>query len=60
MLRQRVQVAIILLPIGLAAMYFGGLWFLALIILMLALAAKEYVQLFEAGGLQPSSILVIG
>ena len=60
MLRQRVQVAIILLPIGLTAMYFGGPWFLALITLVLTLAAKEYVQLFKAGGSQPSSLLVIG
>jgi len=60
MLRQRVQVAIVLLPIGLAAMYFGGLWFLALIALVLTLAAKEFTALFQAGGLQPSGILVIG
>jgi len=60
MLRQRVQVVIVLLPIGLAAMYFGGPWFLALIALVLTLAAKEYTQLFQAGGLQPAGILVIG
>ncbi|MEN8172663.1 MAG: phosphatidate cytidylyltransferase [Chloroflexota bacterium] len=60
MLRQRVLVAIVLLPIGLAAMYFGGPWFLALITLVLTLAAKEYTELFQAGGLQPARILVVG
>jgi len=60
MLRQRVQVVIFLLPLGLTAMYFGGLWFLGLMLLVLTLAAKEYVQLFRAGGYKPAGILVVG
>ncbi len=60
MLRQRVQVVIFLLPLGLAAMYYGGLWFLGLMLLVLTLAAKEYVQLFRAGGYKPAGILVVG
>ena len=60
MLRQRVQAVIFLLPLGLAAMYFGGLWFLGLMLLVLTLAAKEYVQLFRAGGYKPAGILVVG
>ena len=46
--------------IGLVAMFYGGIWYKALIILMLSLAAKEYVQLFKVDGLHPSSILVVG
>jgi phosphatidate cytidylyltransferase len=60
MLLQRVLVAAVLLPIGLAVIYFGGLAYFALIALILCLAAWEYVQLFRAGGLHPAGFLVIG
>ena len=59
MLRQRVIVAIILLPIGLAAIFAGGLWFFGLIALILGLAAWEYAGLFRTGGYQPSGFLVV-
>jgi phosphatidate cytidylyltransferase len=60
MLLQRVLVTAVLLPIGLAVIYFGGLVYFALIALILGLAAWEYVQLFRAGGFQPAGALVVG
>jgi len=59
-MRQRLIAAIILIPIGIAAIYYGGIVFIILITTILMLAAREYVQLFQAGGTQPSSVLVVG
>jgi len=60
MLLQRVLIAAVLLPIGLAVIYLGGVAYIALIALILSLAAWEYVRLFRAGGLQPAGVLVVG
>jgi phosphatidate cytidylyltransferase len=60
MLRKRVLVAIVLLPIGLAAIIAGGWYLTALVGLFLGVAAWEYVTLFRAGGLQPAMVLAIG
>lgn len=60
MLRQRVLVAAVLLPIGLIFIYLGGIPFAALIALILVLAGWEYAKLFEVGEFQPSAILVVG
>lgn len=43
-----------------AAIYYGGIFFITLISVLLAIAAWEYVRLFEAGGSKPASILVVG
>ena len=60
MLRQRVIVAAILLPIGLALIYFGGWAFAAMVALILGLAAWEYGRLFQAGDFHPAAVLLIG
>ncbi len=60
MLRQRVLVAVILLPIGLALIYFGGWAFSVMVAVILGLAAWEYARIFKAGDHQPADILVIG
>ncbi len=60
MLRQRLIVTLILLPLGMGAIFLGGWFFTALISLFMGLAAWEYTQLFRAGGSQPASILVVG
>src|SRR4030043_643198 len=60
MLLKRVLVAIVLLPIGLAAIIVGGWYFTALIAVFLGFAAWEYVTLFRVGGLQPAVVLVVG
>lgn len=60
MLSTRLLVAVILLPVGIAAIYAGGWIFVAVVLLILALAAWEYAHLFRACGLQPAGTLVIG
>jgi phosphatidate cytidylyltransferase len=59
MLKQRVLVAAILLPIGLLAIYLGGIAFAMLVALLLGLAGWEYAQLFHSGGYQPSGLLIV-
>jgi phosphatidate cytidylyltransferase len=59
-LRQRVIVAAVLLPIGLVLIYFGDWAFAAFIALILGLAAWEYARIFKNGDFQPASFLVIG
>jgi len=58
MLVSRLLVTIVLLPIGLLAIHFGGLPYELLVTLLLVVAAWEYVQLFLAGGLQPAGFLI--
>jgi hypothetical protein len=60
MLLKRVLVVVLLLPVGLAAIYLGGLTFTGLIALIMVLAAREYVTLFRASGQEPSRLLVMG
>ncbi len=59
MLLKRVLVAVVLLPIGVALILYGGIPFALMVTLILALAAWEYVQLFHIGGLQPVGALVL-
>src|SRR3972149_11503909 len=58
MLKARVLVVVVLLPIGLLIIHFGGAVFAAVIALILGLAAWEYGQLFRASGLEPVGALV--
>ncbi len=60
MLRQRLLVTLIALPIGIAAIVVGGWPFSVLVALLLALAAWEYADLFRSGGYQPSKVLIVG
>lgn len=60
MLRTRVLVVIVLLPIGIFLVYIGGAAFSLFVTLILALAAWEYTLLFKAAGQQPSVPLVVG
>ncbi len=60
MLRQRTIVGLVLLPIGMTGIILGGWYYTALIASILGLAAWEYTQLMRSGGLQPSTILVVG
>lgn len=59
MLRQRVLVTAVLLPVGLVLIYVGGIPFMLFITLFLGVAAWEFGQLFKKGGFQPSSILLV-
>jgi phosphatidate cytidylyltransferase len=60
MLKQRLLVTIILIPIGIGLVNLGGWPFNLLITLFLGLAAWEYCGLFKAGGYSPSTLLVTG
>ena len=59
MLRTRVIVAAILLPIGLALIYIGGWAFSGFVTIIVALAAWEYGQLFRGIDLQPSLVIAV-
>lgn len=59
-MRQRTIVAAILLPIAVAAIYFGGFAYAIFIILFLAGAAWEYSQLLKKVNLDPSLPLIVG
>ena len=61
MLRDRMVVAILLLPVGLWLVASGGLPFWALVSAFLVLGGLEYGQLFEHVGLHPSPwVLALG
>src|SRR3990172_6128388 len=59
MLKARVLVVVVLLPIGLLVIHLGGAVFAVVIALILGLAAWEYGQLFRASGLEPVGGLVV-
>jgi phosphatidate cytidylyltransferase len=59
MLAQRVLVAVVLLPIGLAAIVIGGWVFVVVAGIILSLAAWEYVQLYRTSELEPAGYLVV-
>jgi phosphatidate cytidylyltransferase len=60
MLLKRTLVALVLLPIGLLAIVWGGVVYYVVICLILGLAAFEFVTLFRSGGLHPSMVLAVG
>lgn len=60
MLAKRILVAGVLLPVGLAAIIIGGIFYDALIALILSLAAWEYIHLFELAGFKPASFVIVG
>jgi len=61
MLRQRLLVTLVLLPIGIAVIALGGWLYTIFIVLIMARAAWEYSRLFAAGGGKPAtSLLLIG
>jgi phosphatidate cytidylyltransferase len=57
---KRTLVVILLLPIGLAAIYYGGWVFFALAAIILLLASYEYINLFRAGGYKPALAVALG
>jgi phosphatidate cytidylyltransferase len=60
LLRTRLFVVLLLLPIGLAGIWLGGLAYTLGVAFILALAALEYVQLMQAGGFRPALVLTVG
>jgi phosphatidate cytidylyltransferase len=59
MLRTRVIVAAILLPIGLVIIYIGSWAFSAFVTLIVGLAAWEFSQIFRRSGFQPATMLAV-
>lgn len=59
MLTSRLLVTLVLLPVGLALIIWGGLPYAFLIALVLALAGGEYARLFRVGGYQPAGVLIV-
>ena len=60
MLIERILVTLVLLPFGLAAIWFGGIVFTVVVALIIGLAAWEYSHLFRLSGHQPAEAIVIG
>ncbi|MBC8333399.1 MAG: phosphatidate cytidylyltransferase [Anaerolineae bacterium] len=59
-MRQRLISALFLVPLGIAAIYYGSWYYFILMVVLVTLAAKEYADLFRAGGHQPNVVLVAG
>jgi phosphatidate cytidylyltransferase len=59
MLTKRLLTAIVLIPVGIYSIIFGGWVFTTLIVLFLGVAAWEFWRLFRQGGYQPSGIILI-
>ncbi|HSM25343.1 MAG TPA: CDP-archaeol synthase [Anaerolineaceae bacterium] len=60
MMQTRIKTAIILLIIGLTAVFLSNWFYFVFIGSILLLAAKEYTQIYQNGGYQPSLILILG
>ena len=60
MLRDRLAIAILLIPVAIWAIATGGLFYLSGVLFVFFLASREYVSLFRAGQLRPSGLLVVG
>lgn len=59
MLLTRVKTALVLLILGLTAIYLSGWVYFAFITLILCLAANEYSQIYHKGGFKPNTILIL-
>ena len=59
MLRERVLVTVIVLPLGLVVIALGGVFYTGLIAILLGLAVWEFAQLFHRGGHQPATGLMV-
>lgn len=59
MLVSRLLVTIVLLPVGLLIIAYGGIPYALLVTIFMGLAAWEYARLFQAGGLRPAGVLIL-
>lgn len=58
MFYQRVIVALVLLPIGVAVLFFGKIPFAVLILILSEIAAGEFIRLFRIGGYRLANWLI--
>jgi phosphatidate cytidylyltransferase len=59
MLLTRVKTALVLLVLGLSAIYLSGWYYFSFITIILLLAAREYSQIYHKGGLQPNTLIIL-
>ncbi len=55
-MKDRIGVILVLLPIGLAAIIFGGIWFMLLVGLLLTIAVFEFSRLFNKQGVRSALV----
>jgi phosphatidate cytidylyltransferase len=60
MFLQRLLVALILLPIGLWALFTSEISFAILIILICVISSWEFIKMFRTGGYRPADLAIIG
>ena len=60
MLRQRLIVALLLLPPGIFCIFLGGGWYFGLLLCFFLPAAYEYAQIMRKGGHRPALPLIVG
>jgi phosphatidate cytidylyltransferase len=60
MFLQRLLVALVLLPIGLWALFYSEISFAIFMMIVFAIAGWEYIQLFQIGEYQPARFAIIG
>lgn len=59
MIRKRVLTAIVALPLVIAAIVLGGLWFFSLILALLTAATIEFCTLMKRGGFSPAPVFSV-
>ncbi len=60
MLRERLIVVIVMLPVLIAVMVLGGYVYAGVIAVAMGLAAWEFWRMFQKGGYYPSAVIMIG
>lgn len=59
MLRQRLIVALLLLPPGILCIFLGGVWYFAILLAFFSLAAYEYSHMMQKTGARPAQWLIV-
>jgi phosphatidate cytidylyltransferase len=57
---QRILVALVLLPVGLLAMFLGESYFVVVMVIFLLIATYEYVGIIRIGGYHPADFAIYG
>lgn len=60
MLRQRLLIALLIVPPGLLCILLGGIPYLVVLVIILIIAGREYTQMLTATNARPAQSLIIG
>jgi phosphatidate cytidylyltransferase len=60
MLRQRLLIALLILPPGLLCILLGGIWYLVVMTAIIIIAGREYAQMLTASNTRPAQAIIIG